>query len=229
VVKSVVRLFTLVAIVLLVGCADPIESAKEAVKAKVVNKRDLFYQDLQTFPGKVVCGEFESATKWGDSVGFKPFIVVDGVADLFPDEADLRIFCSDDPAAELQAQFGIGPLDGSNTTLSKIHSDLSGLATALQAYFNDYKYYPKNSEISGLQNLVKPRRGSQSENDTYIKEIPVDPWGNAYTYNVPRQNYNAKKTYELFTLGKDAAPGGSGENADIGTQHLKYLDHIKNL
>jgi general secretion pathway protein G len=229
VVKSVVRLFSLVAIVVLVGCADPIESAKEAVKAKAVNKRDLLYQNLQTFPGEVVCGEFESATKWGDSVGFKPFTVIKGSADLAPDEIDLKIFCSEDSASALEARLGIGPLNDSNTSLDKVYKDLSALAGALEAYRKDYGTYPEVIRHPDLQILTRPRRGSTDQNDAYIKAIPADPWGNAYIYQTPRLLRGAKKSYELYTLGKDGAFGGTGEDADIGNQHLKYLDHIKGL
>jgi len=225
----VVRLFALVAIVLLVGCADPIESAKEAVKAQAINKRDLFYQNLQTFPGNVVCGEFESATKWGESVGFQPFTVVEGVADLAPSEEDVKIFCSADSASAFQEQFGIGPVDDSNTSLGKVYKDLSALAAALEAYHADYNGYPEKTRNSGLQVLTGPRRGSNSKNDTYIKEIPLDPWGNAYIYQTPRLLHGVKKSYELYTLGKDGTSGGTGEDADIGNQHLKYLGHIKGL
>jgi general secretion pathway protein G len=42
--------------------------------------------------------------------------------------------------------------------------------------------------------------------------VPNDPWGRAYVYRVLGQ----KGEFDLFSLGKDGQPGGSGENADIG-------------
>ena len=43
------------------------------------------------------------------------------------------------------------------------------------------------------------------------KKIPDDPWGNAYHYDSPGQ-YGE---YDLYSYGKDDAPGGEKENADV--------------
>jgi general secretion pathway protein G len=41
--------------------------------------------------------------------------------------------------------------------------------------------------------------------------VPLDPWGKAYGYRAPGE----KGDYDLISYGKDGAPGGSAENADI--------------
>ena len=45
------------------------------------------------------------------------------------------------------------------------------------------------------------------------KQVPLDPWGNAYLYVSPGSvNPNG---YDLVSLGGDGQPGGEGDNADI--------------
>jgi len=47
----------------------------------------------------------------------------------------------------------------------------------------------------------------------YLKKAEglVDPWGRPYQYRNPGRN----GTFEIFTLGRDNAPGGTGEDQDI--------------
>jgi general secretion pathway protein G len=44
------------------------------------------------------------------------------------------------------------------------------------------------------------------------KAVPLDPWGNAYVYKTPGDHGD----YDMLSFGKDGAPGGSGEAADLG-------------
>jgi general secretion pathway protein G len=41
--------------------------------------------------------------------------------------------------------------------------------------------------------------------------VPRDPWGNPYGYEPP----SSGRPFRVFSLGKDAAPGGDGENEDV--------------
>ncbi len=41
----------------------------------------------------------------------------------------------------------------------------------------------------------------------------VDPWGRPYVYRLPGK----KSDFEIFSNGRDGQPGGTGEDADIGT------------
>jgi len=78
--------------------------------------------------------------------------------------------------------------------------------TALDTYYLDVGSYPAN-----LQEL-------RSSNATgwdgpYIKkELPLDPWNNAYQIQVPGPNGEA---YSITSLGKDGQVGGEDENEDI--------------
>ena len=43
--------------------------------------------------------------------------------------------------------------------------------------------------------------------------MPLDPWGRPFVYVAP--GTHNPESYDLYTLGKDGAPGGEGEDADI--------------
>ena len=222
-------LLVLVTLSLLAACADPVEEAKEAVKASATHPRGLEYRNLEVFKNKVVCGEFMEDDRWGEGPGFQPFIFREGTANLSPADLDLQIYCSADPASALQSELGIGPVTRQNASLVKIYSDLSALAAALEAYRADFNEYPSQVTRNGLQALTKPRRGSPDPADVYMAKIPVDPWDREYTYRTPRILHGAKDRYELFTLGRDGKIGGEGEDADVSSQQLAYLDHVGGL
>jgi general secretion pathway protein G len=46
----------------------------------------------------------------------------------------------------------------------------------------------------------------------YLKKaVPLDPWGRPYLYKQPGDH----GAVDVWSLGKDGQPGGSGEGADI--------------
>jgi general secretion pathway protein G len=50
-------------------------------------------------------------------------------------------------------------------------------------------------------------------NGPYLQgAIPPDPWGSKYQYQAPGPN---GRDYEILSYGRDRAPGGSGDDADI--------------
>lgn len=50
-------------------------------------------------------------------------------------------------------------------------------------------------------------------NGPYLKHgLPDDPWGNPYRYESPGRHAEI----DIFSFGADNAPGGSGENTDVG-------------
>ena len=71
--------------------------------------------------------------------------------------------------------------------------------------------YPTTEE--GLPALTVEPTGADNWNGPYLKKktIPVDPWGNPYRYNSPGENGD----YDLYSLGRDNADGGDGEDADV--------------
>jgi general secretion pathway protein G len=94
-------------------------------------------------------------------------------------------------------------------------SQIEMLGAALDAYRLDNGRYPTTEQ--GLAALwTAPTRGPQpsSWRGPYLrKEVPLDPWKNAYIYRYPG-DVN-RSGYDLVSQGADGKPGGEGDDADI--------------
>jgi general secretion pathway protein G len=89
-------------------------------------------------------------------------------------------------------------------------SQIDAIETALDIYRLDMGFYPNQDE--GLAALMTNLNNNPRWKGPYLeKEIPLDPWGNAYNYKVPGENGE----FDLFSFGKDRKAGGTGEDADI--------------
>lgn len=89
---------------------------------------------------------------------------------------------------------------------------IQSLSQALDLYRLDNGRYPTQEE--GLKSLVTRPGNAARWNGPYVKgsEVPADPWGKPYVYEMPSKRGMA---YDLYSLGSDGARGGSGENADV--------------
>ncbi|MBI3769323.1 MAG: type II secretion system major pseudopilin GspG [Deltaproteobacteria bacterium] len=84
--------------------------------------------------------------------------------------------------------------------------------TALDTFRLDVGRYPTTQE--GLAALRLAPSGLPRWDGPYLKkDVPLDPWGRAYTYESPGQHGE----YDLYTYGADGAPGGEGDARDIGS------------
>ncbi|MFK3739491.1 type II secretion system major pseudopilin GspG [Massilia sp. TN1-12] len=94
-------------------------------------------------------------------------------------------------------------------------TDIKTLKSALQLYKLDNQRYPTTEQ--GLQALVqKPTSGPAAngwKDGGYIERLPKDPWGNAYQYLSPGLHGDI----DIFSLGADGQPGGTGEDTDVGS------------
>jgi general secretion pathway protein G len=106
----------------------------------------------------------------------------------------------------------------SRTGESKIAAARVDIATVMQAlklYKLDNERYPTSEQ--GLQALLtKPTNGPAAKGwkaGGYLEKMPKDPWGNAYQYLSP----GIKGEVDVFSLGADGQPGGTGDDADIGS------------
>src|SRR5258705_13513955 len=91
-------------------------------------------------------------------------------------------------------------------------SQIDSLEKALDQYRLDTRHYP--SAEQGLEALVAKPTNEANWSGPYLKKaVPNDPWGRPYVYHVP----GAKGDFEVLSLGRDGKPGGSGEDADLGT------------
>lgn len=82
---------------------------------------------------------------------------------------------------------------------------------ALQAFRMDTGHFPSSAQ--GLRALVQAPPEEPRWNGPYMQDaIPVDPWGGLFVYQVPSTR---GKDFDLISYGKDRAPGGTGDDADI--------------
>ena len=80
------------------------------------------------------------------------------------------------------------------------------LATSLDTYRLDLGDYPPN--LAELRQSTRP-----GWDGPYLpRELPMDPWGNPYQYQVPGED---NQPFALRSFGKDGAPGGEGDAEDI--------------
>jgi len=101
-----------------------------------------------------------------------------------------------------------GQLDKSEVRTAQ--AQIVSFDKAIAQYRLDTGHYPSSEQ--GLESLVT-RPGNEPKWDgAYLdKKVPLDPWGNAYLYKRPGEH----REYDLYSLGKDARPGGEGVNADV--------------
>ena len=98
-------------------------------------------------------------------------------------------------------------------------AQLDSLEKALDQYRLDNRHYPTAEQ--GLDALVNKPQGEANWSGPYLKKaVPADPWGRPYLYRVP----GARGDYDVYSLGRDGKPGGSGEDADIGLNQQVTLN-----
>jgi general secretion pathway protein G len=96
----------------------------------------------------------------------------------------------------------------SNTKIARAQID--SLEKALDQYRLDVGSYPTTEQ--GLTALNTRPQNLEKWAGPYLKKaVPPDPWGARYLYKAPGEHGD----YDLYSLGADAQPGGSGEAADV--------------
>jgi general secretion pathway protein G len=99
--------------------------------------------------------------------------------------------------------------------ITAARADISSLMSALKIYKLDNLRYPTTDQ--GLKSLIeKPTSGpaaSSWKTGGYVDKLPKDPWGNQYQYISP----GVKGEIDVFSYGADGQPGGTGDDADIGS------------
>lgn len=108
----------------------------------------------------------------------------------------------------------MGALGGSKVKATKIQ--IETLANSVDTFHLDTGRYPTQQE--GLQVLLEnpPAMPIANWNGPYLKKnkVPTDEWGKPFIYANPSTH---RMGFDLYSLGADGVPGGSGENADIGS------------
>jgi general secretion pathway protein G len=91
-------------------------------------------------------------------------------------------------------------------------AQIESFGKALDQYRLDTGHYPSTEQ--GLAALITKPADEQRWDGPYLKKgVPSDPWGQAYTYKRP----GTRGEYDIVSFGKDGVPGGTGEDADIGS------------
>lgn len=115
--------------------------------------------------------------------------------------------------ASIVAPQVLNRLGQAQTTAAK--DQIGTLQLALDQFYLDCGQYPTTEQ--GLDALRNKPTLSPVPNGWYgpylQREVPKDPWGNPYYYKQPGEHNTT--SYDLYSLGKDAQEGGSGESADI--------------
>lgn len=99
----------------------------------------------------------------------------------------------------------------------KARQDIRAFESALDIYRLDNFRYPTTDQ--GLQALVtRPTDAKNWRAEGYVKQLMKDPWGNEYQYVAPGTRGGA---FDLYSLGRDGAPGGEDVDTDIGNWEAK--------
>ena len=108
----------------------------------------------------------------------------------------------------------VGRTDEARTVAAK--QDVAAIMQAMKLYRLDNGRYPTTEQ--GIAALVtKPQSDPVPANwQKYLDRIPKDPWGTPYQYLNP----GVRGEIDVFTLGADNRPGGSGADADVGSWDL---------
>ncbi len=110
--------------------------------------------------------------------------------------------------------------------VSTARTQIKLIESALEFYRMDNARYPGQEQ--GLDALIrKPTSGPDPRKyrpEGYLRNESAlaDPWGETYHYEVPGQHN--PYSFDLWSLGADAAPGGEGVDADFGNWSQRSLE-----
>lgn len=103
----------------------------------------------------------------------------------------------------------LNQLGGAKTKTAGIQ--IKDLEQALEMYKLDVGRFPSTAQ--GLTALVTKPGDAPGWNGPYLKsDVPLDPWNREYHYKYPGE----RSELDIFSYGANGAPGGDGEDADVG-------------
>jgi len=112
----------------------------------------------------------------------------------------------------------VGPRMFGRVDSSKVktaETQIKMLKAALETMRLDTGRFPTQEE--GIESLfIRPSNEplrSRWQGPYLDEAVPLDPWGNAYQYEVPGAQ---EQPFALYSLGADGQLGGSDFNADLG-------------
>jgi general secretion pathway protein G len=96
---------------------------------------------------------------------------------------------------------------GKQAKVTAATTQISNFEVALDTFEVDNGYYP--SGASGLNDLATQPSNAQEWRGPYVKEVPLDPWGNPYAYESPGKINSA--LYDISSAGPDMQPGNEDD------------------
>jgi len=98
--------------------------------------------------------------------------------------------------------------------VARARSDVANLEMALEQFKLDMLRYPTTEESLAVLRELPQSDDSMRWKGPYLrKPVPLDPWGNPYSYTSP--GLNNPDSYDLLSFGSDGQEGGEGYARDI--------------
>jgi general secretion pathway protein G len=96
---------------------------------------------------------------------------------------------------------------GEEARISAAQLQIENIGVALDAFHLDNGRYPSTEEsLDALRN--KPGNAANWKGPYLKKNVPKDPWGNAYVYKSPGTH---EPDYDLYSCGQNNAEGGGDD------------------
>jgi general secretion pathway protein G len=207
------RLTTVLLVGVVTGCASYTSDYQDRLVRSLPNQREVTFNDSQSYPGKILCGNYTTLTADGWNMRSSDFVVGESFVLSRPTPDEVSVYCSKDPAQALYSRLGIGASDGNWEPLSKVRDDMLSIETAITRYYDTANTLPRT-----LNTLLEGDFGVSEENLT-------DPWGRPYYY-VGGLSGRTAPQYQLGSLGADGKEGGQGADADVAKEQAPMLSHV---
>ena len=112
----------------------------------------------------------------------------------------------------------VGPKLFGRVDSSKVQTaaaQIKMLKGSMETFHLDVGRFPTPTEgLNALNQAPADERARARWRGPYLdQDLPVDPWGAPYVYNLPGAN---GQPFALYSLGADGKRGGEGTDADIG-------------
>lgn len=102
-----------------------------------------------------------------------------------------------------------GQIGKSKTQVAK--AQIEAFDKAIDQYRIDTGHFPSTDQ--GLVALFVQPANEPMWHGAYLKKnVPTDPWGNAYIYKAPGSD---GRDFEIVSYGSDGKSGGAGDDADV--------------
>ena len=138
-------------------------------------------------------GEFHQPRRSERGITLIELLVVMVIISLFATLVGARLFSNVDKARQTTAKVQISEFEG-----------------VLDLFRLEVGRYPNENE--GLTALVANPGDVANWDGPYLrKDVPLDPWGNAYVYRYPGEHYD----FDILSLGADGQEGGEDADTDI--------------